>query len=152
MSAKLSTALKNAVASTGSLSSQLDSCFLQFFDGPIPANADAAIDGSSALLCKVAASTDGTTGCTWDAAVNGALPKKASETWDGLIAVSGTPTFCRITVGADDGTDEDTGTTKKRVQCTAGGTGNDIVFSDPAFVANGSNRKGLQVFELQFAD
>lgn len=143
----LSTGLRNYLGSTGSLSAALNLVFVYLYDGPIPANADAAIDGGCTLLCKMAAGGGGATGGTWDAAVNGALPKDAGETWDGLIiGGGGTPTFARLCIGADDGSA--LSTTDRRWQMTAGGPGNEMVFTDPVFVDNGSNRKGLEVCQL----
>ncbi len=145
--AHLSTGLRNYIASTGSLSAALNLCFLYFYDGPIPADADADIDAGCTLLCKMAADVPGTTGGTWDAAVSGALPKDAAETWDGLIiGGGGTPTFCRICISSDAG--DTPSTTLRRWQMTAGGPGNECVFTDPVFVDNASNRKGLDVCQL----
>ena len=146
--AKLSTALKNGLFSTNTVSSLLGPYFIYFYDGPVPATADAAIDIASRLLCKMAANTGGTTGGTWAAAAGGAMPKTAAETLDGLVLASGTPTFFRICVGSDDGSGA-AGGSDYRWQDTAGGPGKAIEFTDPVFVANGTNRRGLNQLSLQ---
>jgi hypothetical protein len=144
MAASLSTPLRNYLADTGSLSDALNLCFLYFYDGPVPVSADDAIDVGSNLLCTM---SSGGTGGTWGTAVNGALPKTAAETWDGEITHSGTPTFLRICISTDDGSGAVT--TERRWQCTAGGAGTDCPFTDPVFVDNDANRKGLDIAELR---
>lgn len=149
MAAKLSTALKNGLLGGDDIATLLSPYFLYFYDGPLPSTADAAIDGSSTLLCKMAANTGGTTGGTWDTAVAGALPKNSGETLDGLVLHSGTPTYVRICVGSDDGSGAADTSTGYRWQDTAGGPGSAVEFTDPAFVANGTNRRGLNQLSLQ---
>lgn len=144
MAASLSTPLRNYLENTGALSAGLTLCKIHFFDGPIPANADAATTGSNHELVAMDAAG---TGGTWGTAAGGALPKTSGETWDGLITTSGTPTFFRICVSTDNGTGAVT--TEKRWQDTAGGTGNAVVFTNPVLVANGTNRKGVTQFELR---
>lgn len=144
MAASLSTALRNYLLGTDDLSTGLNLCKIRFFDGPVPANADAALTGSNHQLVVM---DNGGTGGTWGTATNGALPKNSGETWDGLIDVSGTPTFFRITISSDDGTGA--ATTERRWQDTAGGPGNAVEFTNPVLVANASNRKGVSLFELQ---
>lgn len=148
MAAKISIALKNDLLGDDDMAALLSPFFIHFYDGPVPATADEAVDGSSTLLCKMAANTGGTTGGTWGAAVAGALPKSPSETLDGLVVASGTPTFFRICVGSDDGSGV-AGGSDYRWQDTAGGPGNAIEFTDPVFVANGVNRRGLNQLSLQ---
>jgi len=146
---QLTTNLKNAVLGTDNLSDLLSPYFAYVYDGPVPATADEAIDGDCTLLCKMAASTDGTTGGTWDTPTSGALPRTSSETFDGLVLANGTPTFIRICVGSDDGSGA-AGGTDYRAQGTAGGAGKELEFTDPVFVANGTNRRGIDQLSLQF--
>jgi hypothetical protein len=100
MATQYSTALENYIAGTGSLAAGLNNCLIKIFSGPIPTNADVAIDGSSVLLVTVSAGGAGTP-CTWNAAAaNGVLSKTTAETWTGTIAASGTASFFRIYVPA----------------------------------------------------
>src|ERR1700743_1720013 len=114
-----STGLANHVAVTGSLKDGLDGGFLMLFSGPVLASADAAIDGSSVLLCKISVGGDGTTGLTFDGtATGGVLTKTAAETWEGTNAATGTATFWRFCEAGDAGTA--LSTTALRLQGTIG--------------------------------
>lgn len=116
-----STGLSTYVAVTGSIKAGLDSGFLYLFSGPVPASADAAIDGSSVMLVKISNGGDGTTGLTFSAtATGGVLTKTSSETWEGTVAATGTATFYRFCESGDAGTGAST--TAKRIQGTVGTT------------------------------
>ncbi|WP_333676741.1 hypothetical protein [Dyella sp.] len=124
MSCLWSTALSNGSFTTGSVKSQLDGGFLYIFStnaGTIPASADAAVDASAVLLCKISL-TGGATGLTFATpAVNGVLSKTASEAWKGTNAASGNAAFWRFCANsADDGTTADTTFIYPRVQGTCG--------------------------------
>lgn len=116
-----STGLSTYVAVTGSLKAGLDGGFLYLYSGPVPASADAAIDGSSVQLVKISVGGDGTTGCTFSGtATGGVLTKTSSETWEGTIAATGTATFYRFCESGDGGST--LSTTAKRIQGTVGTT------------------------------
>lgn len=100
----LTTALKNLWLATGSLKSQIDNGFIYIYSGPVPANAEAALDPSCVKLCKVDAAAGAGTGVTWDGApANGVLKKTSTETWSGTNLATGTATFFRYCLGTDDG-------------------------------------------------
>lgn len=120
MFVELSENVTNAVMVTGSLKSLLNGGFIYLYSGPIPATADEAVDGSCVMLGKISESDDGVTGLTFEAtADNGILKKKESETWETTFGASGTITFGRFCVGADDGSGV-AGPTDYRVQGPAG--------------------------------
>lgn len=131
---KSSTALRNAVLTTGSYKAVLDGGFLNLYGGTIPADADAAIGGGATLLCPVTLADDGVTGLTFATpAVAGQLAKSPGETWSGTIDVSGSATFFRYVMAGDTG---DVSTTAIRVQGTIGISGYDMNMIDPALVAS----------------
>lgn len=100
----LTTALKNAWLATSPLKTLIDSGFIYLYSGPVPDSAEAALDPSCVKLCKVDAAAGAGTGVTWDGApANGVLQKTAGETWSGTNLATGTATFYRYCVGADDG-------------------------------------------------
>ena len=139
---KISTGLQTYLANTGSLRSAMASCFVKVYSGAVPADADAAL-GSAVLLDSFSAGAGGAsgTGGTWDATlVNGALVKTASETWKdastGPVA-SGTASFIRAVLAADDGT---ASTTQIRVQYTVGVSAADAILANTTFTANGAQR------------
>lgn len=141
-----STGLANYIAVTGSLKAGLDSGFLMLFSGPVPATADAAIDGSSVLLCKISVGGDGTTGLTFDGtATAGVLTKTASETWEGTNAATGTATFWRFCEAADAGTAAST--TAKRLQGTIGtSVASEMVLVSAALTAG--NNQTISLFQV----
>lgn len=121
MTVQFSTGLLAHSAVTGSLKAGLDAGFLYYFSGPVPADADAAVDGSTVLLAKFTESGDGTTGLTFEAtATDGVLTKTAAEAWQSTAAATGTATFFRFCQAGDAGTAAST--TNKRVQGTLGTT------------------------------
>lgn len=93
--------LQNAWLATNSLQQLLNSGTIYVYSGPVPANADAAIDASSVLLATV---KNGASGVTFsNTPTNGVLQKTASETWSGSVAATGNATFYRYCVGSDTG-------------------------------------------------
>lgn len=93
--------LQNAWLATNSLQHLLNSGTIYVYSGPVPANADAAVDASCVLLCTV---KNGSNGVTFsNAPTNGVLQKTASENWSGTIAATGNATFYRYCVGSDTG-------------------------------------------------
>lgn len=121
MTVQYSTGLNAHLAVTGSKKAALDGGFLRYFSGPVPASADAAVDGSSVMLAEFTESDDGSTGLTFEAAAaDGVLTKTASESWASTVAATGTATFFRFSDSADAGTA--LSTTAKRIQGTLGTT------------------------------
>lgn len=141
-----STGLATHLAVTGSLKAALDSGFLFLFSGPVPASADAAIDGSSVMLAKLTVGGDGSTGLTFSAtAAGGVLVKTSSEAWSATIAATGTATFYRFCEAGDAGTA--LSTTAKRVQGTVGTTiASDGVLVSTALVAG--QMQNVSIFQI----
>ncbi len=139
---KISTGLQAYITITGSLRSAVASCFVKVYSGAVPADADAAL-GSAVLLDTFSAGAGGASGTagTWDATmVSGALVKTSSETWKdastGPVA-SGTASFIRVVLAADDGT---ASTTQIRVQYTVGISAADAILANTTFTASGAQR------------
>lgn len=150
MSALYSTALANAIATTGSMKSQLDGGFLMIFAtnaGTIPTTADAAVDASAVLLCKVSLSA-GATGLTFATpAVNGVLTKTAAEAWTGNNVATGTAAFWRFATAGDPGTAVDTTFVKPRVQGTVGTDATaDMVLPSTSLVSG--NAQAINLFQI----
>jgi hypothetical protein len=122
MTVQYSTGLSAHLAVTGSKKTALDNGFLYYFSGPVPATADAAIDGSSVMLAKFTANADGATGLTFEAtAAGGVLTKTAAQVWKSTVAATGTATFFRFADSTDAGAST-LSTTAKRIQGTLGTT------------------------------
>lgn len=149
MAIKVSLGLRNALLSNGGVKENLDAGFLYVFAGPVPADADAALDmaTSHTEVAKITVNDDGTTGLTFDAPVNAVLNKAAAETWEGTINLDGfdagptvTPSFFRFVSAADNGRGAG-GTTAKRIQGTAGGpsSGADLDVGSDTVTDNGTN-------------
>ncbi|MBY4612102.1 hypothetical protein K6M90_31490, partial [Rhizobium sp. 9T] len=102
MSIKLSTGLVNAMLASGSVKSIFDAgSEIRVYAGAVPADADAAIGGATLLVTI----KNGSSGITFEATPSaGVLEKNASETWSGTNVATGTPTFYRHVLTADDGT------------------------------------------------
>jgi len=109
--------LKNAWLVNDRLLNLLNLATIYVFSGPVPADADAAIDGTCVSLVTV---KNGSTGVSFDTTVvNGVLQKNTSETWSGTAVASGTATFYRLCVGSDTG-QAVSATGNYRVQGTVG--------------------------------
>jgi len=124
-----STGLRNYIGSSGSCKAALDAGFLKVWTVPTDPTVgpDDALTGAT-LLGTFTESGDGTTGLTWDSAVNGALPKAAAETWKTTWAASGTAVLFRFCEAGDAG--DTASTTAKRVQGTVGIAGADLTMSN----------------------
>lgn len=149
MAIKVSLGLRNALLSTGGVKENLDAGFLFIFAGPVPADADAALDmvTSHTQVAKITVGDDGTTGLTFESPVNAVLNKTAAESWEGTIALDGfdagptvTPSFFRFVSSADTGRTAGS-TTAKRIQGTAGGpsSGADLDVGSDTVTDNGTN-------------
>lgn len=110
------------------LKTALDGGKMYLFSGPVPADANAALDMvASHTQVAIITNNDAGTGLTFDTPTNDILNKAAAETWKGSPAFDGkddglttlTPTFYRLCESGDDG--RSIGTGKKRVQGTIGG-------------------------------
>lgn len=142
------TALRDEVATSGSVRSAVDGGFFYFFSGAVPTlAAEGASDGQT-LLLKVSEDGLGVDGLEFEALpTSGYLPKKGDQVWKGLVLASGTPTFAIYCADiGDDPTTEDDAV--PRMLFTAGGPGNMIEFQNLPFVENGSNEVGLDAFGL----
>lgn len=115
----LSNALRTAILGTQGVSELLVNGAIHVFAGPIPTNADDALDvgGAHTLLITIDA---GGSGVTFDTPINGVLPKLSSETWGGTFVADGTPSFYRFCASGDDGEGAG-GASTYRIQGTAGG-------------------------------
>lgn len=145
---QISTALANGLLATGSVRSLINTGKLYLFSGPIPADADVAIDGGSTLLGVFTESDDGTTGLTFEStAVDGVLSKTAAEDWATTFSATGTATFYRFCEGADNG-EGIAGGTDNRVQGTVGpNMSYDMRLTTVAVVATES--LSLDAFEIR---
>lgn len=148
----VSTALANALMGSSSLldlvnppaATPPDVGFLKFFAGPVPASADAAIDGAASLVMTLTVDDDGTTGLTFQAAVaNGVLKKTVAEVWKGTNGTGSTKTmtFWRWVVGTDTGIGA-AGVSDYRMQGTVGEDMTHSIWlaAGEATVANGAVR------------
>ena len=144
MAISLSTAFKDYVAVDGSVKDALDGGLIKFYDGTIPATADAAATGT--LLWTVSVGGDGT-GLTLDAtAVDGAAVKPTGDAWQGATT-EGTPTYWRFVAAGDTGASS---TTEIRVQGSCGNLAtSDIYLTDPVLTTDADlDAKILNAFSL----
>lgn len=116
-----STGLRNRLLATGALKTGFDAgSEIRIYAGTVPADADTAIGGATLLVTI----KNGASGITFDAAAaGGILVKNPAETWSGTNAATGSPTFYRHVLTADDGS---TSTTALRYQGTCGVAGADM--------------------------
>lgn len=117
---KLSTGLRNALLSGGSLKATLDGGEIRIYSGTVPADADASI-GSATLLVTI---KNGGSGINFaSSAASGVLNKAAAETWSGTNAATGTASFFRHVLSADDGSSSSSAV---RIQGTTAVAGADL--------------------------
>lgn len=132
MAISFSAALSESVLNNSGIKTRLDTGFLYLFAGPVPTNADEALN-TGALHTQLAkfgttAVADPPVGLTFDAPSGNVLPKAAAEGWLTLTAFDGVdsassplaPTFFRFCNTADNGRGAGDGTTY-RIQGTVGG-------------------------------
>ncbi len=120
MTLKVSTGMRNKLLDTGSLKSVLNLSFIKIYSGPVPATADAALDGSCVLLCTVSNNSTGTGLTMATSAASGAIAKNGSEVWSGTNAATGVASFYRHVAAGDTGV---TSTTEARLQGECGLSG-----------------------------
>jgi hypothetical protein len=99
---QISNALAVAQILTGPLKTLLDGGFIHIYAGTPPAGPEEA-KSSNTLLCTLTLGHDGTTGLTFDTtATNGIMKKPSAADWSGINVATGTATFWRWNMGADD--------------------------------------------------
>lgn len=136
MALKISTGLRDHLLVTGSFKAGVDGGVIRVYNGPIPADADAALSGNT-LLVTISNNSTGA-GITMNSApASGVLGKNSAEVWSGDPVANGTATFYRFSPPTDDGT---LSTTVKRVQGAVGTAGADLNFSS-ATVAIGTPKR-----------
>lgn len=147
MTIKSSTGLRNymlgAAASKGSFRDVFSgtTAEIRIYGGTVPADADAAA-GSSPL---VVIQKDHADPINFADAANGVI-QKASETWDGVIDTTGSPTFYRLALAADT---DGASTTDKRIQGTVGTTGTeDLVLSSGTLTATETQK--IDYYQITF--
>ncbi len=140
---KLSTGLADAMVGTSGMRGAFENegMVLNIYAGPVPANADAALDGNT-LLVQISGGGSGDE-LNFEGPTNGVLLKDSSQQWQGTVDVDGTPTFYRLQSGADD---DDESTTAIRVQGTVGIAG-DLKLGTTALVA--SNPQTIDYYQLR---
>ncbi len=119
---KLSTGMRNALLSGGSLKATLDGGEIRIYSGTVPADADASIGGATLLVTI----KNGGSGITFGSASGGVIQKAGGETWSGTNAATGTASFYRHVLSADDGTSS---SSAARLQGTVGVAGADMNLS-----------------------
>lgn len=134
MAFQFSTGLKNSVLGTGSLKAALDDGYIKVYAGVVPAGPDEAV--ATATLLNTYSDADQGVGAGQGldfaaAPIAGALGKLSGQAWTGTAVASGTATFWRWVLAADDGT---ASTTAVRLQGTIGGAGADLFVQTTAFV------------------
>lgn len=144
MALSLSTALRNKMLGSVGFQAAFAHGIIYIYDGPQPANADAAVRGN--LLGKVTvdagAFTFGTTtnGVTFDAAASGSISKAAAEAWqigDGAgvagASAAGTAGWFRLMANPSDGLGG-SNTTNARLDGSIATSGADLNLPNIVFV------------------
>jgi hypothetical protein len=123
MTTKASTGLRNHMLATGSLKAALDGGFLELYQGPEPATADAPIDPAQhKLLVRIY--SDGTSaGLTLSPTAADGFIEKSTQTWSGTNIDTGTVQFFRFVGPSDSGV---LSTTLARLQGTVARAGADL--------------------------
>lgn len=111
MTLKVSTGLRNKLLDTGSLATLMAGGLIKIYSGYPPASADDAASGS--LLCTISLNSTGTGVNMASTATGGVLAKSTSETWSGVVALSGAATYYRHVAASDTGASS---TTQARLQ------------------------------------
>ena len=145
MTLKASTGLRNHLLDSGSLKAALALGFIKYYSGPVPAAADDAITGSHTLIVTISNDATGTGINMATAAAAGVLSKDLTETWRGVCAASGTPTFYRHVAVGDTGA---LSTTQKRLQGAIAVAGAEINLSDTSLIAAASETLDFYVVSL----
>lgn len=169
MAIKLSTGLKNYMLATGSFRAALESAnaapaglYVYYFNGPVPENADDALDMlvDHTQLVKLGADATAIANpivpLEFDTtATGGYIGKDPTQTWHGVADFDGvndasgtlTATFFRICAGGDNGRGAGTGTSY-RVQGTIGALGADLLMPNPTITNGGTETRGLSLVQF----
>ena len=116
MSYKISTGLRDHLATVGSIKAAMDGGVIRIYAGAVPGSANDSVTGNT-LLCTVSDDATGD-GLNLDAAAtDGVVTKDPGQIWRGINVASGTATFFRFSPISDDGTSS---TTVKRMHGTIG--------------------------------
>jgi hypothetical protein len=119
MALKLSTALRNKLLDTGPLRTIFNLGQINIYNGVAPASADDAVVGTLILIVK-----NGASGLTFEAAaVNGAISKKLTETWNGSATATLQAQYFRLVAPGDTGV---ASTTESRLQGSVAQAGADL--------------------------
>lgn len=132
MALKISTALANALLTTGGLKEALTGAHLYIYAGTEPASADAAL-GAATLLVDISGDGVGDALLLATNAVDGTIEKDATQVWQGTCVATGTATFCRFALPADAG---DLSTTAVRLQGDVGVAGKFLNLSSTSLTAS----------------
>lgn len=144
MAFKYSTGFKNAILDTGSVKGTFDGGSITVYAGTVPADADAAHSGNTALVTFTVASTGLLLASS---ASGGSISKSSSQTWSGTAGATSTATFFRYTQSGDTGASS---STAKRIQGTVGTAGADMNLSSVSI--NSGTTYTLDYFALSFLD
>ena len=136
---KISTALANHIAVSGSLKDALDGFVIRVYSGPEPATADAAIAASptNVPLCTLSVDDNGTGGTFDGTPTGGILSKDSTETWIGEIIANGTASFFRMVDPSDTGAESPL---LNRLQGSVGLVDADFLVRDVRFVTGETQR------------
>lgn len=147
MNTLFSTALKNYANATGDMQTALNNGLLGIWSGPVPASADAAVDGSCVLLATISNGGNGTKLTFGPTSTGGVLSKTAAENWFGNVLATGTASFFRYYVGTDTGATADTTAANIRVQGNVGTDMNsEMVLASTALTAG--NSQAISDFQI----
>ncbi|GER16679.1 hypothetical protein [Variovorax boronicumulans] len=123
---KLSMAQRNA--QLAAIKAGLDGGEIRIFSGPIPDNAEDAVGGATLLVII----KNGGAGLTFAAPADGVMLKAAGENWTGTNVATGTASFYRFVVSADDNS---ASASALRLQGTVGLAGADMNLTYVALVS-----------------
>jgi hypothetical protein len=133
MALKLSTGLRNNMLVTAPFKGSMDTCVMKLYAGAVPVSADSDCTANT-LLCTIYNGNDGVTTLSFaTTALGGEVTKTISESWAGTNALSGTATFYRLELAADDQT---LSTTQLRVQGNIGTSGAELNLTSTALTLN----------------
>lgn len=130
MAIRMSTGLRNALLSSGSLKSIFDAgSEIRIYAGTVPASAGDSI-GAATLLCVI---RNGASGITFASGASvGVLEKNAAETWSGTNSAGGVATFYRHVLTGDADT---LSGSAPRYQGTVATIGADMNLTSPSLIA-----------------
>ena len=101
ISVKLSTGLRNHIATVGSAMAALQNGFIDIYSGAEPATADADATGATKLV-RISLDSTGA-GLALEAKTAGVFGKPDAATWSGVNAATGSPLWFRHVTAEDTG-------------------------------------------------